>query len=114
LDALPAIVKGWMERVLTYGFAYKLNEKGWKGDPEGRTPLLKIKKAIILQPAFMSEKVYREKGFKDAMTKTIDEWSLKYPGIESVEHLYFHSILSVSPAVRKKYLEQAYIKGKEL
>ena len=110
----PAIVKGWMERVLTYGFAYKLNEKGWKGDPEGRIPLLKIKKAIILQPAFMSEKVYREKGFKDAMTKTIDDWSLKYPGIENVDHVFFHSILAVSPVVRKKYLEQAYLKGKEL
>jgi NAD(P)H dehydrogenase (quinone) len=110
----PALVKGWMERVLTYGFAYKLNENGWKGDPEGRIPLLKIKKAIILQPAFMSEKVYREKGFKDAMTKTIDEWSLKYPGIENVDHVFFHSILAVSPVVRKKYLEQAYLKGKEL
>ncbi len=110
----PAIVKGWMERVLTYGFAYKLNEKGWKGDPDGRIPLLKIKKAVIIQPTFFNEKVYREKGFKDAMTKTIDDWSLKYPGIETVDHLYFHSILSVSADTRKKYLEQAYLKGKEL
>jgi hypothetical protein len=37
-----------MERVLTYGFAYKLNENGWKGDPDGRIPLLEIKKAIIV------------------------------------------------------------------
>jgi NAD(P)H dehydrogenase (quinone) len=43
----PALVKGWMERVLTYGFAYRLNESGWKGDPDGRIPLLKIKKAVI-------------------------------------------------------------------
>jgi NAD(P)H dehydrogenase (quinone) len=110
----PAIVKGWMERVLTYGFAYKLNERGWKGDPDGRIPLLKIKKAIIMQPTFFNEKVYREKGFKDAMEKTIDDWSLKYPGIENVDHLYFHSILSVSADTRRKYLEQAYLKGKEL
>lgn len=34
----PALVKGWMERVLTYGFAYKLIEKGWRGDPDGRIP----------------------------------------------------------------------------
>jgi NAD(P)H dehydrogenase (quinone) len=110
----PALVKGWMERVLTYGFAYKLNERGWKGDPDGRIPLLKIKKAVIMQPTFFNEKVYREKGFKEAMEKTIDEWSLKYPGIESVDHLYFHSILSVSAGTRTKYLEQAYLKGKEL
>jgi NAD(P)H dehydrogenase (quinone) len=110
----PALVKGWMERVLTYGFAYKLNEKGWKGDPDGRIPLLKIKKAIIMQPTFFNEKVYKEKGFKAAMEKTIDDWSLKYPGIEHVDHIYFHSILSVSPETRKKYLEIAYLKGKEL
>jgi NAD(P)H dehydrogenase (quinone) len=110
----PALVKGWMERVLTYGFAYKLNEEGWKGDPDGRIPLLKIKKAVIMHPTFFNEKVYREKGFKAAMEKTIDDWSLKYPGIETVDHIYFHSILSVSPETRKKYLETAYLKGKEL
>jgi NAD(P)H dehydrogenase (quinone) len=110
----PALVKGWMERVLTYGFAYKLNEKGWRGDPEGRIPLLKIKKAVIMHPTFFNEDVYREKGFKAAMEKTIDDWSLRYPGIEKVDHLYFHSILSVSTETRKKYLEIAYLKGKNL
>jgi NAD(P)H dehydrogenase (quinone) len=60
----PAIVKGWMERVLTYGFAYKLSDAGWKGDPDGR--------------------------------------------------INFHSILSVGAETRKKYLEIAYLKGKEL
>jgi NAD(P)H dehydrogenase (quinone) len=110
----PALVKGWMERVLTYGFAYKLNEDGWKGDPDGRIPLLKIKNAIIMHPTFFNEKVYREKGFKAAMEKTIDDWSLKYPGIENVDHIYFHSILSVSAEVRAKYLEIAYLKGKNL
>jgi NAD(P)H dehydrogenase (quinone) len=110
----PAVVKGWMERVLTYGFAYKLNENGWRGDPDGRIPLLKIKKAIIMHPTFFNEKVYREKGFKAAMEKTIDEWGLRYPGIETVDHIYFHSILSVSSETRKKYLEIAYLKGKEL
>jgi NAD(P)H dehydrogenase (quinone) len=110
----PALVKGWMERVLTYGFAYKLNENGWKGDPDGRIPLLKIKKAVIMHPTFFNEKVYREKGFKAAMEKIIDDWSLKYPGIENVDHVYFHSILSVSPEIRIKYLEIAYLKGKDL
>jgi NAD(P)H dehydrogenase (quinone) len=110
----PALVKGWMERVLTYGFAYKLNEDGWRGDPDGRIPLLKIKKAVIMHPTFFNEQVYREKGFKAAMEKTIDEWSLRYPGIEKVDHIYFHSILSVSPETRKKYLEIAYLKGREL
>ena len=110
----PAILKGWMERVFTYGFAYRLNENGWKGDPDGRIPLLKIKKAIIMHPTFFSDKAYRERGFKEAMENTIDNWSLKYPGIEKVDHIYFHSILAVTEETRKKYLEIAYLKGKEL
>ena len=40
----PALVKGWMERVFTYGFAYKLNEKGWKGDPGWPDTLAENKK----------------------------------------------------------------------
>jgi NAD(P)H dehydrogenase (quinone) len=110
----PALVKGWMERVLTYGFAYTLNERGWKGDPEGRIPMLKIRKAIIMQPTFFNEKVYREKGFLSAMEKTIDDWSFKYPGIKCVDHIYFHAILSVSQQTREKYLELAYQKGREV
>ena len=110
----PALVKGWLERVLSYGFAYRLNEKGWNGDPDGRIPLLKIKKALIMQPTFFNEKVYREKGFKDAMEKTIDDWSLRYPGILDVDHQYFHSIISVPHETRVKYLEIAYLKGKNL
>jgi putative NADPH-quinone reductase len=61
-----------------------------------------------------NEKVYREKGFKAAMEKTIDDWSLKYPGIVNVDHIYLHSILSVSAETRRKYLEMAYLKGKDL
>lgn len=110
----PAIVKGWMERVLTYGFAYKLDERGWNGDPEGRIPLLKIKHAVIMQPTFFNEKVYREKGFREAMKKTIDDWSLSYPGIKKVDHIYFHSVLSVGAETRRKYLETAFQKGKNL
>jgi NAD(P)H dehydrogenase (quinone) len=110
----PALVKGWMERVLTYGFAYKLNEEGWKGDPDGRIPLLKINKAVIMHPTFFNEKVYREKGFKESMEKIIDKWSLNYPGIQTVDHIYFHSILAVDDDTRKKYLDIAYLKGKEL
>ena len=30
----PTILKGWVERVFSYGFAYSLNEMGWKGEVE--------------------------------------------------------------------------------
>ena len=37
---LPAIIKGWVERVFTYGFAYTLTPEGWRGDLSGRVPLV--------------------------------------------------------------------------
>jgi hypothetical protein len=48
------------------------------------------------------------------MEKIIDNWSLKYPRIQTVDHIYFHSILAVDNDTRKKYLEIAYLKGKNL
>lgn len=36
----PAILKGWIERVFSLGFAYRLAPEGWKGDISGRIPLL--------------------------------------------------------------------------
>ena len=77
-------------------------------------PLWKIRKAIVMHPTFFNEKVYREKGFRESMEKILDNWSLKYPGIQAVDHIYFHSILAVDDATRKKYLEIAYLKGREL
>jgi NAD(P)H dehydrogenase (quinone) len=68
----PAILKGWITRVFTYGFADTLTPEGWKGDSDGRVPLLKLKKALIMQPTFFTKKDYQSKGFEDAMKKIID------------------------------------------
>jgi hypothetical protein len=48
--ALPAILKGWFERVFAYGFAYTLTQEGWQGDLEGRVPLLLQEKAADPHP----------------------------------------------------------------
>ena len=37
----PAILRGWMERVFTYGFVYTMSREGWlQGQLSGRQPLL--------------------------------------------------------------------------
>src|SRR5512135_366279 len=45
----PAILKGWIERVFTLGFAFGLTPAGWRGDIGGRVPLLTHEKALIIQ-----------------------------------------------------------------
>jgi NAD(P)H dehydrogenase (quinone) len=40
----PAILKGWIDRVFSLGFAFGLTPEGWRGDIKGRIPLLKHEK----------------------------------------------------------------------
>jgi NAD(P)H dehydrogenase (quinone) len=45
----PAILRGWMERVFTYGFVYTMTRDAWlQGDLSGRQPLPKQRKALII------------------------------------------------------------------
>jgi NAD(P)H dehydrogenase (quinone) len=108
----PAILKGWIERVFTPGFAYSLNSAGWHGDIRGRIPRLTHEKALIINTTIFNEEAYQA-GLKEAMTKLIDEFALHYPGIKSVEHEYFHAVNMADDKTLKGYLERAYQLGKE-
>jgi len=108
----PAILKGWIERVFTNGFAYSLSPEGWKGDIKGRIPLFKQKKALLISTTLFDQAAYQD-GLKDAMGKLIDDFGFRYPGIKEVEHVYFYSVGVVGPDTRKGYLQEAYRLGKE-
>ena len=41
----PAILKGWIERVFSLGFAFGMTADAWRGDVAGRIPLLTHEKA---------------------------------------------------------------------
>ncbi len=109
----PAILKGWLERVFSYGFAYALTEDGWRGNVDGRIPLLAHKKALLMNGTFFSEADYQQRGFEQAIRTAIDDWCFKYPGFRQVEHLYFYAPHAVSPDARSGYLQQAYAAGRD-
>jgi len=111
----PAILKGWLERVFNYGFAYNLTEAGMlRGDLKGRIGILKHKKALLINTTGWSEASYRETpGMLDAMEKIMVDYALKYPGISNVEHVFLYQALTVDDETRKGYLELAYRLGKE-
>jgi len=109
----PAIMKGWIERVFSYGFAYALKPEGWGGSSDGRVPLLKLQKGLSMTSTFFTEDDYRSKGFHDALTKVVDDWHLRYPGIQEVDHVYFWAVAAVDDQTRKQYLDDAYRLGKE-
>jgi NAD(P)H dehydrogenase (quinone) len=109
----PAILKGWIDRVFSYGFAYALSPDGWQGNTAGRIPLLRLKKALVISTTFFKEADYRSGGFGEAIGKIIDDWGLRYPGVKDVEHVYFFAPHAVSADTRRTYLQQAYEFGRD-
>ena len=110
----PAILRGWVERVFTYGFVYTMSEDGWlHGELGGRRPLMRHRKALIMTPTFFRESDYEASGCRDAITKLIDDFGFRYPGIEKVEHVYFYAVGAVGNETRQRYLQRAYRLGHE-
>jgi len=108
----PAILKGWIERVFTYGFAYSLSPDGWTGDIKGRIPLFKHEKALLISTTLFNEESYQA-GLGEAMKRLIDDFGFRYPGVKKVEHVYFYSVSAVGDEGRQCYLRKAYRLGKE-
>ena len=108
----PAILKGWIDRVWTYDFAYGLTSAGWHGDVNGRVPLLHHKRALIMTSTIFDEKSYDD-GIRDAITRVIDDWGFRFPGIENVEHVYFYGATSATPDLVQQYFAQAYQLGRD-
>lgn len=108
----PAILKGWFERVFSYGDAYALTPLGWGGEVKGRVPLLHHEKALVISTTLFSEEDYKA-GLQEPMTRIIDDWGLRYPGVKKVEHVYFYRAAVVDDETRRSYLERAYLLGKK-
>jgi len=108
----PAILKGWIERVFTLGFAFSLTSAGWRGDIAGRRPLLRHRKALVISTTCFDEAAYRG-GLGEAMRLLIDEFALRYPGIERVEHEWFYAVIMADEDTRRRYLGRAYRLGLE-
>jgi NAD(P)H dehydrogenase (quinone) len=110
--AFQPILKGWIDRVFTLGFAFALKPEAWRGDIEGRLPLLRHKKALVINTTIWNQKAY-DAGLGAAMKAMIDQYSLSYPGIASVEHVYFYAVHGADEATRRGYLERAYALGRD-
>lgn len=108
----PAIMHGWIERVLHYGFIYRLTPEGWRGDVGGRIPLMQQRKALVINTTFFSESDYKDGGWDDAMRHIICDWGLTMPGVKHVEHEFFYAVVGCDDATRRRYLARAYELGR--
>jgi NAD(P)H dehydrogenase (quinone) len=107
----PAILKGWFERVFTYGHAYALTSEGWAGNIKGRVGLLQHEKALVISTTLFSEEDYKA-GLEAPMRQIVDDFGLRYPGVKRVEHVYFYRVPVVNEDIRRECLKRAFELGK--
>ena len=110
--SFPAILKGWHERVLSYGNAFALDRSGWEGKVSGRIGLLQHRKALLLMSTLFSREDY-DADWAEPMRRVLGDWSLHYPGVEQVEIIFFHRAAVADEATIRSYLERAYALGFE-
>jgi NAD(P)H dehydrogenase (quinone) len=96
---LPAMMKGYIDRVFSYGFAYKYVNGVQMG-------LLKGKKVVIINTQGKSHAEYAASGMDHALRLTSDKGIFEYCGLDIIYHLFFESLLSSDETTRKAWLEQ--------
>ncbi|MCX5857675.1 MAG: NAD(P)H-dependent oxidoreductase [Deltaproteobacteria bacterium] len=96
---LPAMIKGYIDRVFSYGFAYST-------DAKGIVKLLTDKKVIIFNTQGTPEPLYEKSGMFVAMKKTSDMGIYEFCGVNVLAHQFFGAVPYVNDAARKGYLEK--------
>jgi NAD(P)H dehydrogenase (quinone) len=87
-NAFPAILKGYIDRVFTNGFAFKITENGLEG-------LLK-KKVRLITTAGMTEESLRKSGVYESLKITQDEGVFEFCGMDVTDHIYIPEVTSLS------------------
>ena len=96
----PAIIKGYIDRVFSYGFAYMY--KGGKV-----IGLLPNKKAIIINSNGNSTELYKKDGFYDSMKLLVDKGIFAFCGFSKVKHLFYGSLSVKTDEEKQKDIDNA-------
>jgi NAD(P)H dehydrogenase (quinone) len=104
----PAKLKGWFDRVLTYGYAYTYD------DGEHTVSKIKVKKALVICPAGHPTEHLEEIGIAGSMRHIMLEDRLLGVGIEEASMEILGGQALGEESIRKKNLEAAFRLGKEL
>ncbi len=96
---LPAILKGYFDRVFSYGFAYEVADGKVKG-------LLGGRRVILLSTTGTPSDIYSESGMHNSMKQTQDDGIFRFSGIEDVNHYFFGAVPYAGDEGRKLYLAE--------
>jgi NAD(P)H dehydrogenase (quinone) len=97
---LPAMLKGYCDRVLSLGF-------GWRIENNRPTPLLAGKKAVIFCTTYSTDELCREFGLYESVTNALAVTMRRFCGIETLEHTFFTSVPLLGDDERTKMLDKA-------
>jgi len=98
---LPAILKGYIDRVMCQGFAYRYTETG----PEG---LLKGKRAAIITTSGADENTAKQSGMTESIKVSIVNGIFGFCGFEDTRYMNFYAVPQVSDGVRKRMLDEVH------
>lgn len=96
---MPAMIKGYIDRVFTQGFAFSIGANGVE-------KLLTGKKAVIFNTQGQPREYYEACGMFDSLKKTSDFSIFEFCGINITQHSFFPAVPYVDDATRKGYLEE--------
>ncbi|WP_243291908.1 NAD(P)H-dependent oxidoreductase [Bacillus sp. FJAT-47783] len=96
---MPAILKGYFDRVFTNGFAFEFQDEGSEG-------LLTHKKALIFQTTANPKDKLKSLQLITAIETIIDVGILQFCGIETIAHKFFYSVPYIDDQSRKDMLKE--------
>jgi NAD(P)H dehydrogenase (quinone) len=94
---MPAVMKGYLDRVLSYDFAYVYETAGARGLLTGKTG------SVICTTGFSNEE-YEQLGMHDALRLINGEVIFHFCGITPVKTVFFGNIAGASPEMRANWL----------
>lgn len=92
---MPAILKGYVDRVFTGGFAYA------KG-----SGLLSPKTAVIINTTGNSQESYERNGFDKTIPQLMSDNVLAFSGIKTLNYKFFYAPAAATPEQRSQMLEE--------
>jgi NAD(P)H dehydrogenase (quinone) len=103
-SSMPAILKGWIDRVFSMGFAYDFGAEG----PIG---LLKHRKVLLLTTCGADQAQMEQSGIQEAIRMTTDIGIFAFTGIPEIRHEFFYNVVQTDPSTREQYLKSAFAFG---
>jgi NAD(P)H dehydrogenase (quinone) len=102
----PAKLKGWFDRVWTYGYAYFYDQD------DQRHTRINTQKALVICPAGHTVQHLEDTGIAESMRKIMLQDRLQGIGVKEAEMVILGGMMPGDHTHREANLEKAYLLGK--